>query len=89
VIKISSGGETWKERVWRGRQGLYVEIKPSMGDDYPVVLRQVKAKAKRTWPRTEAVPWFVAYESFNTTTVTLKQVEAMLAPIRLVCVAGM
>jgi hypothetical protein len=56
-----------------------IEIKPSLGDDFPSVLRQ--ARAKRCG--------IVAFETFTATTVRIEQVREMFKPIRLVSIADM
>jgi len=58
---------------------LAIEIKPSMGDDYPAVLRQIKrqqitAQAQTDWPK-----WFLLLEKFSSNAVTLAQVRKIFA----------
>jgi hypothetical protein len=55
---------------------IYIEIKPSMGDDYPAVLRQVKrqqqVRKERAWSRSF---WCLLVDQFASQSVTLEQVR--------------
>lgn len=62
---------------------LAIEIKPSMGDDYPAVLRQIKRQkiaAKETggwssWNFEHHLRWFLLVDHFSSNVVTLDQVR--------------
>ncbi len=51
---------------WRGQHDLRIEIKPAMGDDYPAVLRQMKASCCN-------VLYLVAYTGSGATLDQVKQ----------------
>jgi hypothetical protein len=76
-----------KEEHYRGLREyrLAIEIKPSMGDDYPAVLRQIKRQkeAARTAAFGTAEPapthWFLLLDEFGASSVTLDQVRAIFA----------
>jgi hypothetical protein len=71
---IITPGEVFEFDEVRWIEPYRIELKPSLGDDYPAVLRQARAKGCNT----------VAFETFAATTVTLENVKAMFAPIALV-----
>jgi hypothetical protein len=71
-------GEVFEFDVVGDGEHYRIEIKPSLGDDFPTVLRQARAKGCNT----------VVFETFAATTVTLEQIRAMFAPIRLVSLGG-
>jgi len=59
---------------------LAIEIKPSMGDDYPAVLRQIKQQRLVSRGR-DFLPshWFLLVEQFAASNVTLDQARAIFA----------
>jgi hypothetical protein len=78
-----------------GRYGryceFYVEIKPSLGDDFPTVLRQIRQKINSVFRRQlrhgGEPPWEncgVLYEEFSATSVSLEQVKRIFHPIKLI-----
>lgn len=62
---------------------FYIEVKPSIGDDYPAVIRQVKQKRDMVKSRnmsagSDEQHWIVYADQFTGTTVTRDQMVAML-----------
>jgi hypothetical protein len=60
----------WKDCSIKTKQ-LAIEIKPSLGDDFPDILRQIKSA--RTHPDHQCL----VYENFNTESVTIDEVKKM------------
>lgn len=102
TLDMDSGvvdGGAFSDDIWVWGFIVAIEIKPTIGDDFPTILRQTKTKidSQERWRenlRAEGkmlrpVAWAVAYERFTAATVTVEQVAAMFAPIKLVCVAGL
>ena len=61
---------------------LAIEIKPSMGDDYPAVLRQMKrqkAAAEMGSDYSRHTYWFLLLDKFSSNAVTLAQVTKIFA----------
>lgn len=59
---------------------FYFELKPSIGDDYPAFLRQVRAQRQKKIGSDENsifFQWCVVYENFSATSVTEKQMKQM------------
>jgi hypothetical protein len=59
---------------------LAIELKPSMGDDYPAVLRQIKRQqtaAIHADPR--PTHWYLLLDEFGSTAITLDQVRLIFA----------
>jgi hypothetical protein len=58
---------------------FYIEIKPSMGDDYPAVLRQIKRQRGAAYRQREegfsSSHWFLLVDEFASQAVTLDQVR--------------
>jgi hypothetical protein len=75
---VIKSGEVFEFKEVQYGPEYRIEIKPSLGDDFPAVLRQARAKGCNT----------VVFETFTATTVTLEQIRLMFAPIRLVSLAG-
>ena len=53
---------------------IYIELKPTLGDDYPAVLRQMKANSRDTDRYDRRV---LLFDRFTTEQVTLEQVKAI------------
>lgn len=53
---------------------IYIEIKPSMGDDYPAVLRQMKRQQQQLESRWNTI-WCLLIDQFASQAVTLEQVR--------------
>jgi len=51
----------------------FIEVKPCLGDDYPSILRQMKANDKKTYDR----KCILVYKDFTATGATLEQVKAI------------
>jgi hypothetical protein len=58
---------------------VYIEIKPSMGDDYPAVLRQMKRQRQQLEGRTWDTIWCLLIDEFASQAVTLEQVRNIFA----------
>lgn len=56
---------------------LYVEIKPSIGDDFPAVLRQVKANKKFVSHSLAKNEFIIVYDRFSATSVTQEDMHQM------------
>lgn len=67
----------------RGLREAWVELKPSLGDDYPAVIRQVKAQQRRADKSSVARhgprAWIVLAGQFSAQGVTLDQARAMFS----------
>lgn len=59
---------------------LFVEIKPTIGDDYPSILRQVRHKKDYTGDIC------IVYKQFTASTVTLIQIRKIFNSIPLICI---
>lgn len=67
----------------RGLREAWIELKPSLGDDYPAVIRQVKAQQQRANKSSVARhgprAWIVLAGQFSAQGVTLDQARAMFS----------
>lgn len=61
---------------WRDDYGIYVELKPSVGDDYPAILRQMMATRERLSGIIASV-LFIGDGGYTGTGATLEQVQAI------------
>jgi len=65
---------------WRGRQLTLVELKPSLGGDYPAILRQMKANSRIAPYYGEGDPYkILVFDQFAAAGATLDQVRAIFA----------
>ena len=59
----------------------FIEIKPSLGDDYPSVLRQMKANAKQCHYRDKMI---LVYKEFTASGATLEQVKTIFESSKII-----
>jgi hypothetical protein len=85
----SQGWDVAFDAVWRANFGytkkhFSIDIKPSLGDDFPGVLRQMKAQATFRGRQSGSIYrhpgyFFLVVDAFTATGATFEQVKAMFA----------
>jgi hypothetical protein len=59
-----------------GDKTFLIEVKPSLGDDYPAILRQMKAYRRPSYPQTAAL---LVFDQFSARGASIEQVRAIFA----------
>jgi hypothetical protein len=89
VIVTGYGGHSFKGFVGGSRWvNYFIELKPTLGDDYASVLRQIDKRRMITHQKTgKCVPSILIYDEFNGTSATEKQVDEIFRRSEICCLS--